>query len=175
MDYSEKIRREKQIKFHWEEIRPHRDDLNAIMMKRKELSPMDRIIVFQTIALVAENIEIHEESIRNKTNIIGIIDHDDYSKKELIEQEIISSMKCLSIAADDKSSIEEKLDAIEKIRNTAWLTACHVKKNIHDILGNFTNGLQAKDIPYVYTCISVALLELDMGKEEAKILDELYG
>ena len=134
MDDKEKIYREKQIGLRWEDLKPHRKNLHDILTSEKKVSPRDSIVIYQCVATVAENIDIYQETIKNETNIIKADDQKNFSKEEKIVKEIVDSIKFLTITQNKESSLQERLDAIDKIRNTCWKTAYTVRDKINNIL-----------------------------------------
>jgi hypothetical protein len=175
MENKERFNRERNIVKAWQELEPHREDLHKILMNQKKVRPIDSVIIYQCIATVAENICIHEESIKNETNLIDVKSEVGTRDKDVVMQDIMGCVKYLSVAFDGGRSLTDRLDAVEKIRNTAWLTAFKMKSSLNDLLSSYMDGVEDENIGYVFSCISLVLLELDMKEEEARLLNELYG
>jgi len=174
LEKKEKIYKEKQIKNEWLKLQPHREKMHSILMSRARISPMDRIVIFQCLAIVSEYVDIYEDSIKNETNLIEPATLEGLSKEEQLVEEIVDSVELLKISADDKEPLAKRLNAIEKIRNTAWKTAYDLRDKISDIIEKFEDELDIDHVGYIFTCISLVLLELDLKEEEAQILNKMY-
>jgi hypothetical protein len=174
LEKKEKIYKEKQIKNEWLKLQPHRAKMHNILMSQKGISSFDRVIIFQCLAIVSEYVDIYEDSIKNETNLIKAATLEGLSKEQLLIEEIADSVELLKISADNREPLSDRLNAIEKIRNTAWKTAYDLRDQISNILENFEDKLEIEDVGYIFTCISLALLELDLREEEAKILNDMY-
>ncbi len=178
MENNEKINREKKIILSWNELKSHKEKLHDILMGK--IGTLDSVVIYQCIAIVAENISIHKEAMRKQTNVIRNGCDKNLSKEEILVENLTESIKFLSITFDSGCSLTERLDAVEKIRNTAWQTICKKEDELNNILAEYSgkvieiNNL-GNDVGYILTCISIVLLELDMKEEEARLLDEIYG
>lgn len=175
MEQKDKIYREKQLIERWDELKSHRDQINSLLTEKKKFTVLDALVIFQCLAIVLEYIEIYEEEIKNSENVISI----DYSGIENTDishtLEFQASLKHVSIMKNENSSNEERLDAIEKIRNTLWRNALVRKDEIYKVITNYHNDLEADDLFIVFLCVSAVLLELNMKEEEIKLLDEMWG
>lgn len=177
MEKKEKIYREKQLREEWLNLRSYRGNLHNILMNYKDISPMDRIIIYQCLSIILENICIYEDAIKNETNTIQTKTKSEggISQEQKIIEEIVDAVELLIITMNDKEPLSNRLKAIEKIKNTAWKTVYDLKDQISDVLERFDEELELDDIGYIFACISLILLELDLKDEETKILNKMYG
>lgn len=175
MEQKDKIYREKQLIEKWDELKDHKTQIRSLLTEKKKFTVLDALVIFQCLAIVSEYIEIYEEEIKNSKNVISI-DYSGIEKADISHTlEFQASLKNVSTMKDENSSNEERLDAIEKIRNTLWRNALIRKDEIYKVITNYHNDLEADDLFIVFLCVSAVLLELDMKEEEIKLLDEIWG
>lgn len=185
MDYKEKINREKKMLRHWDEIRPSGENLSDLLMNRRKFNPLDYITLYQCMTLVLENLEVYEEEIKNTPDNIKIKNsNSDFQKifgelsmkvKKHIGREALREIECLFITMDDKSSIDEKFTAIQKIKKMAWKSIYKHKQDILEIIEIYPGQVDKERIYLIFKCISMVLLELEMQRQEKELLENLYN
>ena len=157
MNYKEKVLREKQLMKHWEDIKCNQESLYDLFLHKRKFEPMDIAVVFQCIILVLEKLEIHGDEV-----------------EKMVGKDIIGEMECFFITLDDKSSMAEKFQAIEKIKKTAWKIMYKRKEAINNLTKVYP-VLGVDEVILIFKCISMILLELDMQDQEKRLLEDLYN
>ena len=183
MNYKEKVIREKQLMQHWGELRPQARSLSDLLLHKRDLLPMDLILVFQCLSIIVEKLEIHGEEIektsdvmeaKNKENQVFQEIFGDISKdiKGLFNENIAKEVMCLFTVFNDESSFDERFEAIGRIKSTAWKSMYNRKKDVMDLVKKYPDFNSGKEMFLVFSCISMVLLELDMQDQEIKLLEE---
>jgi hypothetical protein len=183
MEYREKIKREKQMIDSWEEMETSKQQLSQLLLNQRQLGPQDFILFFQCMILVVENVEIHKEEIEDSPDRLEVENTDEKfynifgplseNVEKLCGKEIIGEIEYFLMSMDDSKTINERFDAIEKIRMSAWKNMSNKKDEIVELLERYPKDICADDFMLIFKCISMILLELDMKNQERQMLKKL--
>ena len=189
MDYQEKMLREKKLLDLWEELSKEKKSLSDLVNLKRKLHPIDFVILFQCLIVVLEKLEVYEEEIKNSPDDIVSEDIQNIQDgpvgdlvKDLLNDtdnlfgmDMIDSVLCLRVAFNNESPMSKRIEAIERIKMSAWKGMYKRKDRLLEVMTNYPDFDATKDIMTVFTCVSMIILELDMQEHEAKILDEFYN
>ncbi len=187
MEFKEKIAIERKIKKDWDEIKEHEETLSEILMCKKEVEAFDYILFLQCANIVLEYIEFHKGTLEKiPKRIEGGLNPEGLSllkdAKEILKNlpkhltdQISREVEYYAKSADESVPVNERLEAVDSIRNLSWRQLYTKKSKVVSLCDRFPDPGEMNEDDYmlVFKCMSMVILELSMKDMEVNILESL--
>ena len=117
---------------------------------------------------MSEQLEIYEEDISKTSN--------DELKDDpaFFIENIVHEINNLLILSNEKKPHNERLEASEKLKGTAWKCMEGQKEEITALLQKIPDVTESKDLLLVLRCAYIVTLELSIKELEISILEDMY-